>query len=73
MQNYYFFAVVLWWFSPLLITPCNYLPDLLGGEVELIPYCFVGVHKRKALFRCQMQEESLDVPVTSRTAFCRAF
>ena len=37
------------------------------------PYRFVGIHKRKALFDCQMQEESFDVPVTSRTVFCRAF
>ena len=49
------------------------MSDLLRREVKFIPDDFVGIHKRKALFDCQMQEESFDVTVTTRTAFCRAF
>ena len=39
----------------------------------MIPDDLVGIHKRKALFGCQMQEESFDVIVTTCPAFCRAF
>ena len=35
--------------------------------------CLVGIHKRKALFDNEVLEESFDVTVTTRTAFCRAF
>ena len=73
LQNYCFFRELLWWFSPLLTSPCNYLPDLLCGEVKMIADDFIGIHKRKALFDNEVLEESFDVTVTTRTAFCRAF
>ena len=73
VQNYCFWTELLWWFSPLLTSVCNYLPNLLRREVEIIPDDLVCIHKRKALFCCQMQEESFDVIVTTCPAFCRAF
>ena len=73
LQKYCFLLELLWWFSPLLISTCNYLSDLLRRKVKFIPDGFVGIHKRKTLFDCPMQEESFDVTVTTRTAFCRAF
>ena len=39
----------------------------------MISYRLVGIHKRKALFDNEVLEESFDVTVTTRTAFCRAF
>lgn len=39
----------------------------------MISYSLVGIHKRKALFDNEVLEESFDVTVTTRTAFCGAF
>ena len=50
LQRYGFLRKGLWWFSPLLTSTCNYLPDLLGREVKMIADGFVGVHKGHAFF-----------------------
>ena len=39
----------------------------------MIPHRLIGVHKQKALFGCQMQEEGFDVTVTAGTTLCRGF
>ena len=45
VQNYCFFSEGLWWFSPLLTSTCNYLPNLFRREVKMVADHLVRIHK----------------------------